>query len=160
MNEILKQIALTIQKLRMQIEQLPTENGKKVLAFCLKNAGKSFGNKYVDVGCAEEVNAVVQLALGVQVGGGASTYLMYQALRDKKRFLEVSNPIGGDIVISPSGHGNGNLSNGHVGIYIGDNNIMSNDSRNGKFIKNFTLNSWQDRYVVAGGFPMRFYRII
>ena len=158
MNEILKQIALTIQKLRMQIEQLPTENGKKVLAFCLKNAGKSFGNKYIDLGCAEEVNAVIQLVLGFQIGGGASTYLMYQALKDKKRFLKISQPIGGDVVISPTGYGNGKIS-GHVGIYVGD-KIMSNDSKTGKFVKNFTLQSWKNRYVVIGNLPMEYYRII
>lgn len=157
---LLEQIQLTINKIRMQIENIQTENGKKLLEFCLKNEGKSFGNKYVDVGCVDELNAVANLALGFQIGGGYSTYLLYQALQDKKRFMEVSRPIGGEIVVSPTGYGNGIIKNGHTGFYVGDNRIMSNDSRDGKLKKNYTLKSWRERFVTQGGFPMRFYRVL
>lgn len=155
---ILQQIELAIKKIRMQIENIQTENGRKILEFCLKNEGKSFGNNYVEYGCADEVNAVLSLITGFAAGGGASTYLLYQALQDKKRFMEITNPIGGEVIISPTGYGRS--KNGHTGFYTGDNKIMSNDSKDGKLKKNFTLKSWKEKYVIQGGFPMKFYRVL
>ena len=159
MKEILLRILeqLNIIKLRA-----PTANGQKVLEFCLKHLDKSFGNQYVDLGCAEEVNAIANYALGFQIGGGVSTRLMYLALQNRKRFLRVPEKylVGGEIIISPTGYGNGNIANGHVGLYLGNQLIGSNDSHDGKFKRNYSIRSWKDRYVIAGGFPMEFYRIL
>ena len=166
MNTILsllqKKLALLLDVLYILRMETQTENGRKLLDFCLANRGKSFGNKYVDVGCAEEVNAIANVALGFQIGGSSSTYLMYSALQDTKRFLKVQERqlLGGEIVISPTGYGSGALKNGHTGVYVGDNSIMSNDSSTGLLEVNYKTWSWRDRYVVKGRFPMEFYRIL
>lgn len=162
----IKIIGLMIQWKMLELQKymatLQTENGKKLLAFCLANEGTSFGNQYVDVGCAEEVNAVMSVALGFQIGGGASTYLMYQALQDKKRFKKspLTTLVGGEIIISPSGYGNGNLKNGHVGTYVGNGEIMSNNSKTGRLEKTHTLDKWKEKYVIIGGYPMEAYRVL
>ena len=155
-----RKLALLLQLLHLIRMDTQTENGKKVLDFCLKNLNRSFGNQYVDTGCAEEVNAVVSMALGFKIGGGASTYLMYRALQDKNRFVKVMNLLGGEIVISPSGYGSGMLSNGHVGIYLGNDAIGSNDSRTGLCRSNYTIRAWRERYAVIGDVPMEYYRIL
>jgi len=97
-----------------------------------------------------------------QIGGSSSTYLMYSALQDIKRFLKVQEHqlLGGEIVISPTGYGSGALKNGHTGVYVGGNSIMSNDSSTGLLATNYTIISWRDRYVIKGRFPMEFYRIL
>jgi Bacteriophage peptidoglycan hydrolase len=111
-----------------------------------------------EVACAESVNDVVFAAFLENVGGGLSTASMYQALQSNTKFAEVSSPLKGDIVISPTGTGNGQLSNGHVGI-VGDNNqIMSNNSENGIWDIHYTVASWRARYVSFGAMPMKYYR--
>ena len=43
---------------------------------------------------------------------------------------------------------------GHTGVILANNVIASNDSATGKFIKNYTLDTWAERYVNKGGFKM------
>ena len=113
-----------------------------------------------DVGCAESVNAICRKALGIEVGGDLSTTRMYQALRESSRFVRVETPLKGDIIISPTGFGNGNLSNGHVGIMGDEGRVMSNTSATGLWTQNYTLESWRERYGKLGGYPVLFYRVL
>lgn len=113
-----------------------------------------------EFGCAESVNAVHQKAFGASIGGGGSTYLLYQALLKHPRFLKVDVPGPGDVIISPSGYGNGKLKNGHVGIMGKADIIMSNDSDTGMFLEKYTLESWRDRYAIYGGYPVLFFKRI
>jgi len=69
-----------------------------------------------ELDCANTVNTLHIRAFGYAIGGGASTWLLHKALQHSPYFTKVDIPLPGDIVISPSGHGNGKLSNGHVGI--------------------------------------------
>lgn len=111
-----------------------------------------------EVACAESVNDVCFAAFLENVGGGLSTALMYRALQTSSKFAEVTTPLKGDIIISPTGYGNGQLSNGHVGI-VGDNGqIMSNNSNNGLWDIHYTLASWKSRYATLGGFPVKYFR--
>jgi hypothetical protein len=104
------------------------------------------------------VNEVFRQALGTRVGGGASTKLMYEILEKSDRFIPVEYSLPGDIVISPTGYGNGNLPNGHVGI-VGKYGIMSNNSETGFWELNYTLVGWIKQFRTFGGFPVRFYRV-
>ncbi len=122
--------------------------------------GKKMSPLYKAYGCAEAVNAVVMLAIGNAVGGGASTYQMYQELKKNKRFKKLDRPEEGDIVISPSGYGNGKIANGHVGILGAGGFIMNNNSNTLKWDTHYDLDSWRKRYVVKGGFPMDYFRVI
>ena len=112
-----------------------------------------------EFGCAEALNTVFAKAFGSPIGGGLSTYRMYDILRNDSRFEKVSQPLSGDIIMSATGHGSGKLRNGHVGL-VGDNgNIMSNSSYSGKWEYNYTLDVWKRRYKDYGGFPMDFFRV-
>lgn len=112
-----------------------------------------------ELACAASVNAIHRLAFGSDIGGGASTTLLYEALINSQGFFKVTTPEPGDIVISPTGYGkNQAMPNGHTGIVGKANVIMSNSSSNGKFSENFTMASWRQRYVDQGGYPMIFFR--
>lgn len=111
-----------------------------------------------EYGCAESVNEVHKKCFGFPIGGELSTYKMYAVLKSSPLFTKVDSPLNGDIIISPTGYGNGDLSNGHVGIMSTMGNIMSNNSRTGKFEQNYDLLSWNNRYKKIGGYPVDFFR--
>jgi hypothetical protein len=113
-----------------------------------------------EYGCAETVNAIHRLAFGFDIGGDVSTHRMFEALEYSRYFTRVEQPLPGDIIISPTGYGNGKLSSGHVGIMDFDGVIMSNNSWTGRFERNYNLTTWRERYVGIGGFPVLFYRRI
>ena len=110
-----------------------------------------------ELGCAETVNAIHENAFGYQIGGDVSTYRMYRALKRHPRFYEVETPLPGDVIISPTGYGNGSMV-GHVGIVGKDNIIMSNSSATGTWEENYTIDEWIERYKNQGGLPVKFYR--
>ena len=111
-----------------------------------------------EFGCAESVNNVVFKAFGDYAGGDLSTARMYLAIQNNWKFAQVTTPIKGDIIISPTGYGNGSMPNGHTGI-MGDNGqIMSNNSDTGIWDIHYNLASWKARYVDQGGFPQIYFR--
>ena len=120
-----------------------------------------------DVGCADTVSSLLREAFGSQMGIPymVSTYLMYKALLSSGSYAKSNRPSRGCIVISPSGYGNGNLSNGHVGI-VGDEirpgvwEIISNNSPTGTLEKNYDTDRWRSRYVHTGGYPMEYFKKI
>jgi hypothetical protein len=111
-----------------------------------------------EYGCAETVNAIVERTFGKPIGGDVSTYRMYYAIRDNKKFVEVKKPIRGDIILSPTGYGNGSMNNGHVGIVGLNGVVMSNSSAGGLFLEKYSVLSWKERYGDKGGYPVLFYR--
>lgn len=120
-----------------------------------------------EVGCAETVSDLLIGAFGYNVGIAftVSTNTLYKELLASRSFIQVDRPLEGDIIISPTGYGNGGLSNGHVGIMdtIDNTNfdnslIMSNDSATGKFLQNYTLGRWKARYQQIGKYPVAFFR--
>ena len=113
-----------------------------------------------EVGCAETVNAIHKKAFGYEIGGGVSTNQLYKALISHSKFIGVDSPLEGDVIISPTGYGNGKLTNGHTGVMGKNGVIMSNDSSTGLFKENFTLESWRSYYGSRGGYPVKFFRRI
>lgn len=111
-----------------------------------------------ELGCAETVNDIHEKAFGFPIGGGLSTAMLYQALLTSPYFSAQEAYLPGDVIISPTGYGTGGLSNGHVGIVGEKDSVMSNSSATGLFTKNYTIQSWKDRYQKIGGFPVRFFR--
>ena len=72
-------------------------------------------------------------------------------------YKRLNSPAPNLIIVSPTGWGNGKLSNGHTGI-VGDKNIIySNDSDTGKLGKYWTIKKWADYYAIYGGMPMHYY---
>lgn len=127
----------------------------KVAKSCIGKDVAPLENEY---GCAEAVNNVVHQAFGDYAGGDLSTYRMYHAIKNNRKFIEVIKPIRGDIILSPTGYGSGKVSNGHTGIMSDNNAIMSNTSVNGLWLENYTLDSWARRYKVEGDYPIFYFR--
>lgn len=119
-----------------------------------------------EYGCAESVWTLIRQALKLKLGAAPilSTKLLLIALRQSKYFMQVQEPLPGDIIICATGTGNGTLLWGHCGI-VGRNTapdgsvwIMSNDSVSGTFKVNYTLKSWTRHYYLKGGFPINYFR--
>lgn len=143
-------------------EKLGASKRQALYAYARICIGKNMSFDAPDeYGCADSVNQIALRALGRPIGGGASTNLMYASLRSSLRFLKVTVPQPGDIIISPTGYGGaGGIANGHVGIVCEGGKIMSNNSNTGLWEENYTLASWRDRYWLRGGYPVLFYRVI
>ena len=109
------------------------------------------------LGCAESVNAIHKKAFGFEIGGSTSTALLFEALVDSPYFDRVSNPLPGDVIISPTGSGNGRVAHGHTGI-VAKQGIMSNDSDTGTWELNYTMDMWKRYYGQKGGFIVAFFR--
>lgn len=115
-----------------------------------------------EYGCAETVDTIHRKALGTFITGTLtlSTAVLYKHFLKGGAWVESAGEPG-DIVISPTGWGtNPAMPNGHVGYVSIDRKIMSNSSATGMFEENYNLDTWRERYVVKGGYPMKFYKKI
>lgn len=120
------------------------------------------------VGCAEAVCAVLRAAgIAVPAKGiaGTSALLVY-CLAHPEIFEELDAPEEAALLISASGSGNGNLSNGHTGFFgvFGiafpeDWGICSNDSQTGLFLELWNWLRWQKYYAQYGGMKSRIFRV-
>jgi hypothetical protein len=139
--------------------------GQRLYDMAASCIGKDMSNRAPDaLGCADSVNNIHELAFGKEIGGGTSTFLLYEALQQKCR--RVSGALlPGDIIISPSGYSTKGAKNGHVGI-VGKNKspdgtlwIMSNDSQKGTWEANFTVAKWESYFRNRLGFPVHVFRL-
>lgn len=108
------------------------------------------------VGCAESVTTILAECIPsfpIIVG----TWTLYDHLNRSPNWVRVYDPQPGDVLVSPTGMGNGKIR-GHTGILSERGVIMSNDSYSGKWMANYTVESWKKRYVVLGGIPMYYFR--
>lgn len=76
----------------------------------------------------------------------------------KKHFEATLDASPGHIILSVTGEGNGNIKNGHAGIFGKDGLIMSNDSADGKWRENYNIDSWVLRFRTLGKYPIYFFR--
>lgn len=130
-----------------------------LLDICTANLGKDVSPKDLapdSLGCAESVtNLLKQKYPETPIITGTIT--LYEYLKNaKNRWKETATPVPEAVVISHTGSGNGSVR-GHTGILDENLNIMSNDSRTGKWITNYSLDTWRKRYVIGGGMKMRFF---
>lgn len=109
------------------------------------------------VGCAETVTTILKSYMGFPVILGTAT--LYSNLEQNPKFKRTTSPMPGDIILSPTGMGNGKIQ-GHVGFVGKNGQVLSNDSYTGKFSANFTLATWNARYKDKGGLPVYFYQIV
>lgn len=156
--ELERQIAVLKEQLKQKLS-----NRMKLYAAALQSIGTDASPNDVapdELGCAETVNAIFKSVFKSEIGGGLSTAHMFKALNSDARFMKVDQFLPGDIIISPTGMGNGKLSNGHVGIVGLDEKVMSNSSATGTFEENYTIKSWIKRYRNQGGYPIYFFRVV
>jgi len=152
--EILRKVVELMKKM-VEVKKFgPT---KLIYQYGKECLGKDVSEHLDEYACAESVNAVVEMATGLPVGGGFSTYMMFHAiLGNRTRFIRRYSPMPGYIIISPSGYGNGN---GHVGIVSDNGKAMSNNSRTGKWEEHLTLADWK-RILGGRGFPILFFEVV
>lgn len=138
--------------------QLPETPTSSVLLY--EKAKSLLGTQVValgqaEFGCAVAVNAIYARTFGTPIGGGASTFMLYNALMASPEFVQISKPEKGAIIISPTGFGK--YAHGHTGI-CGIHGIMSNDSATGKWQQNYTFEGWITYFQTKGGFPVRYFK--
>lgn len=110
------------------------------------------------VACAITVSTLIN-SVDATFPKVAGTWTLYDILEHRRDYTRVTEPMPGDIVISPTGFSKSKtVPNGHTGIIMNSKKIASNDSATGKFMENYTIKSWTDRYVTTGGYPLFLYR--
>lgn len=157
-------IIIKLRKNMTNVIPVPAEANRKILyKVAVESIGTDASPKDIapdNLGCAETINAIYEKAFGAQIGGDVSTYRLYSCLKNHPYFESVSDPLPGDIIISPTGYNSPQnpMKNGHAG-FVGENGVvMSNESKNGKFEVNYTIQSWRDKYQTKGGYPVKFFR--
>lgn len=132
----------------------PEPMREKILSEAKKWLGKEASPKdYApdELACAESLCNVLDQVMDFPMMTG--TWELFDHLKKDKRFKIVTELKEGNIIISPTGHGNGFIR-GHVGILTGKGNIASNDSNSGFWLENYDVDSWVKRYRTRGGFPV------
>lgn len=111
-----------------------------------------------EFGCAETITDLLSYA-GCDIPEILSTITLNHFFIINTAWEKVNIPQAGDIIICVTGTGGRNgVTNGHVGVLLNDHQIASNDSATGRFIQNYTLDTWKARWVTLGGYPLIFYR--
>lgn len=142
----------------------PTTNREKFYNFAVSKLGTDVSPQDAandNYGCADTINQLFKSCFGHTIADpGLSTTQLYQEmLKQSTRFSRVYSPLPGDIIISPTGYGNGaKLPNGHIGI-VSRFGIFSNNSDTGFFTQNYTMQGWINHYQKYGGYPIVFFRI-
>lgn len=129
---------------------------KTLLDICKTTLGKDASPRDLtadSTGCAESVTTLLkQIYPETPIITG--TYSLFEWLQKNWKETTVATPE--CILISHTGSGNGSMR-GHVGILDENLNVMSNDSATGKWMTNYSLETWRKRYVEKGGFKMRYF---
>jgi len=158
LKELIKQKSITIdnQKEKIMITEKPSE---KLYRISKKNLGKDLSPTQNELGCAESINQLHKIAFGDEIGGGSSTYLLWQALKKRNDFVVCDYEVGA-IIISPTGTSRlgGNVK-GHAGV-CGKFQIMSNNSLTGLFDTKYTKISWENYFEKKLKFPIYYFRKI
>lgn len=110
------------------------------------------------VGCAQAVSYVLATLPipGIPKKGISGTALLLKYLRESKHFEQVDTYEPGNIIINPTGFGNGKIR-GHVGI-CGIYQIMSNNSETGLWDTQWTIARWTDYYEKYGGITTLYFK--
>lgn len=96
-----------------------------------------------ELSCAEGVSNILHEVYPDFPEGILSTSILFTKLKESKYFKGILEPIKGCVVVSPRT----STTAGHTGIYMTDNVIASNDSRDGLFKENYTRSSWRREMV-------------
>jgi hypothetical protein len=165
MDTLLKLLASLTDRLKTLVvsKNAQTAQGLKLYETALSFIGQDASPKDTApdlLGCVDSLEQVYFRAFGEYLGGGISTLKLYHALKNNKKFVLVTSPIAGDIILSPTGMATqpSNIKNGHCGIVGQNGKIMSNNSSNGKWEQNYDTWSWRNRWVTNGGYPQFLFR--
>lgn len=165
MEQLLKLLDTLLDKLKTLIvlKNAPTLAGKKLFEKADELANLGIDVSPLDIasdeyGCVESLEQVYFRTFGEYLGGGISTIRLKWALLNNKKFVKVTSPIAGDIILSVTGEGGRNgIGHGHCGI-MGQGKIMSNNSKTGKWEYNYDIFQWKWRWETIGGYPTYYFR--
>lgn len=148
-------------------EPMPVPNGKILYNVAKGCIGKDMSDRAPNqLGCADSVNNIYELAFGSEIGGGVSTTALDKALKKHKGFLAINKPEPYAIIMCATGESTKGAKNGHVGIIgekLGPDDtlyVMSNDSFKGTWEANYTVGSWKKYFGTKLGFPVKYYRVV
>lgn len=131
-----------------------------------QEAKKALGTSLVpigddpDVGCAISVTYLLKEKCGIDIKETLSTSDLLTELINNPHFTEITTPQVGGIIISATGTSTISdtpITHGHCGV-VGLYGVLSNNSLNGLWSENYTLETWHKRYGVDGGYPTRFFQ--
>lgn len=108
-----------------------------------------------EVGCAESISNLIKKVFP-DFPIVLSTKDLDTKLFMDKRFKRAEIPNKGRIIISPRTP----TKFGHVGVFITNERIASNDSRTGKFMGNYDWNSWINEFKYKRGLKIYLYDIL
>lgn len=160
MNALIEQLNYLISILTSVKQNQPT-----LYQIALKNIGiDASPNDLVpdELGCAETVSNIIQQydsSFPIITG----TWTLWDYLRRHPKARQVTIPMPGAIVISPTGeskHGRKAPFVGHTGFVSARNTIMSNDSATGKLLINYTVDTWKARWEKEGGYPVYYFTFV
>jgi hypothetical protein len=83
------------------------------------------------------------------------TWNLWDYYEHHPKFVRVSAPKPGTRIICATLQGK--PFPGHCGVFMEDMTIASNDSRSGKFMKNYDYERWVERYQKQGGYEIHMY---
>jgi hypothetical protein len=113
--------------------------------------------------CADSFACIYKEATGDPIFDGvvgtAAIHKIVISNPQKFEIVKIEDALPGDGINSPTGYGDfKKMPHGHCGIIGVDGRIMSNSSETGKWIYNFTLETWTRYFRDIGGYPIIIFR--
>lgn len=131
---------------------------KSLIDLCKENLGKDVTPDDLvpdSVACAITATTILR-KLDSTIPLMAGTWSMWDFLEHRKDYARVNVPTPETIIICPTTPGH--PFPGHVGFFMDDMTIASNDSATGKFVKNYSLETWRNRWEKVGGYEVFMYK--
>lgn len=143
-----------------------TLNGSRIYTVAKAKLGKDASprDRAPDaLGCADSYACIYKEATGdTTFDGVVSTKEIHKrVLANPQKFeiVKLEDALPGDGINSPTGSGDyKKMPHGHCGIIGSDGRIMSNSSETGKWVYNFTLDTWARYFRDIGGYPIIIFR--
>jgi hypothetical protein len=102
-----------------------------------------------EVGCVESIVNVIR-EVYPDFPTIYHTMLLYYELVKNPHFKSTLEIKKGNIIVSPTGSGNGTIR-GHCGVIAEDNRIISANSKTGHWENNYSLQNWINNFRGKGG---------
>ena len=110
----------------------------------------------LELSCAEAVSSIIHPFVQDIPPDVISTVVLNKHLRESKHLKGVLDAKPGTIIMSPAAGG----VYGHCGIFLEGGRIASNDSRNGKFLYNYNIDTWVKEMRARRGLKIYYYEPI
>lgn len=153
--------SLTKHKSILQVILERLMNKKNLVQVCEEHIGIDASPSDLapdELGCAETTTTLLKKVYP-ETPIITGTWTLYDYLKNPKNGWELTTvPQPGCVVISPTGMSPKKGAIGHAGIVLNDGVIASNDSKTGKFLKNFTTLTWIAYFQRKLLFPIYYFK--